>query len=381
MHRSFLMIGAAILVCAQLTSADSSALINKALDQQVKITVDTTLPQALKAITKQTDVPLVAEESVWELLPRGEDTEIKARIEGKTLREALELITRKLGLTFTLKEEAVEVQPMPALRRLARRSTVREIEALDFLAGTPLNLSTDRTTVKQLIDAVDARLVELKSPFAVEIRVADAATLSKPVGVARNASMADALEAMTAAADATWYPWDRTIVITSKESVTQRKLDRIFSANYRGKDLQQALIELSNYTGVPFEYAPGAVAQVQPEARQITGFFKSVPAKDVLEAISASTGLRYQIKEDKVLITGPTGLTGIPARDPIVGIIPLDNGMWVMLRESQVPPELREYLAKKKKDGIDKRLDDLRKLMQEEGFKPTTKPATNPDSL
>src|SRR5688572_4350172 len=117
---------------------DSSALINEELDKQVNFEVNKMLPDALREIENKYGVPLRADPAVWELLPWGEQTNVKANIQNQTLRQALAAITRKLGLTFTLGKEQVILQPMPALRRLGQRSTVQELQALDLLAVTPM---------------------------------------------------------------------------------------------------------------------------------------------------------------------------------------------------------------------------------------------------
>src|SRR5689334_22299974 len=108
----------ALALCAPAAIAQksaSAALINQALDQQVKLNLSGTLPKAMADISKQTGVPIEAQASVWDQLPWGTDTSVTATIENQTLRQALEAITTKLGLQFALKEEAIEVQPMPAL--------------------------------------------------------------------------------------------------------------------------------------------------------------------------------------------------------------------------------------------------------------------------
>src|SRR5437879_6575623 len=128
MFRNFILVLLFLSVATPLLADDThSALINQALDKQSKLTLDNLLPQAMEIIEKQTGVPMKADPAVWELLPWGRDTNIKAKIEGQTLREALEAITRKLGLQFDVKNDAVMLEPIPALRRLARRSTVQEL--------------------------------------------------------------------------------------------------------------------------------------------------------------------------------------------------------------------------------------------------------------
>jgi hypothetical protein len=44
----------------------------------------------------------------------------------------------------------------------------------------------------------------------------------------------------------------------------------------------------------------------------------------------------------------------------------------VVIRESQIPPDLREYVRHKTNQQFEK----MRQQMQEEGFKPTTGPTT-----
>ena len=118
----------ALIVCVTTGIAvaqESSALINKALDEQVKLTLDTTLPQAMSRISDKTGVRIKDDPIIWDLLPWGRDTAVKATFENVTLREALEVITRKLGLTMTLREQAVEIGPMPALKRSGTPARLR----------------------------------------------------------------------------------------------------------------------------------------------------------------------------------------------------------------------------------------------------------------
>src|SRR4051795_1070730 len=143
------------LVGSAAAVPNSSALFNEAMDKNCNLEIDTTLPVAMKMIGEQTGVRVEAAPSVWDLLPWGDQTTISAKIKDMTLRNALDAIARKLGLMVVLKDEAVELQPMPALARIGRRSTVQELAALDQLASNPAGLSTDRPTVRQLLEAVD----------------------------------------------------------------------------------------------------------------------------------------------------------------------------------------------------------------------------------
>ena len=126
----------------------SASLINQQLDKQAKLQLDGSLPEVMAQVTKQTAVPIDAQPEVWELLPWGRETTVTAKIENQTLRQALDVITRRLGLAYVLKDESIELQPMPALRRLGRRSTLPELDALNVLSATPPPSKTPRSTGK-----------------------------------------------------------------------------------------------------------------------------------------------------------------------------------------------------------------------------------------
>jgi hypothetical protein len=142
----------------------------------------------------------------------------------------------------------------------------------------------------------------------------------------------------------------------------------------QGADLLQVLTEMATRTGVPFDYQPGVVQAIPAEARTIRGVIENVTAMQILSNISAAAGLVYTIQDDKVHISSPTqGAAGPGGRDPIVGMIQLDNGMQILVPTSQVPPDMREYLKYKTQKALKK----IREMMEDENFKPTP-PATQP---
>src|SRR5437868_13042798 len=240
---------ALIIVCAFARTAfsqDSSALINQALDQQVprQFKLDTTLPEAMKKISRDTGVKIVEDPVIWDLLPWGRDTAVKATFDNVTLREALEAITRKLGLTMTLREQAVEIGPMPALKRLGQRSGRDELRALDLLASRPMALDTDHPTIKHLLEAIDLKLAAEKDvQIAIENRIGDVVSQEKTIFVPRNATLMDALESLPKETRATWYPWGKTIVVVSKDEPTRRMLSKPLTIRpgERGRDITQVL--------------------------------------------------------------------------------------------------------------------------------------------
>jgi len=328
----------------------------------------------MEKITKDTSVPIEAESEVWDLLPWGEQTNISAKIENQTVRQALQAITRKLGLTFEVKETAVLLEPLPALRRLGRRATAEELAALETLASTQLGLKENHIALKALADAVDQKLSELKSPFATEYRPGDVVSEKQEISIPRNATMLEALECIPKQTGATWYAWGKSILIVSKEDAVRHQLEKTISARYDGVDVQQVLTELSSRAGVHFDIEPGAIARISADLRTIRKFrLENVSISQALETLAGITGLGYMVKDSGVYVWNSANAPA--GRERIVGLITLpDLGIQVLVPESQVTADMREYIHQK----TAKELEKLRSMMKEEGWKSTTKPATKP---
>jgi hypothetical protein len=252
---------------------------------------------------------------------------------------------------------------------------VQELQVLDLLATTPAGLQNDQPTVKELLAAVDAKLEAAKSPFAVENRAFVSDAGNQRVAVARNASLMAALEAIPQATPATWQPWGKTIVVLPKEEQVRDQLSKTISVRFNGVDIAQVLAELSSRSGVPFTFEPGALQRIPPESRSV-GLILDASVQQALESIAGFTGLAYVVNDKGVYIWNPSaaGAGGSGRREPVVAMLPLDNGLEVLLTESQLGPELREYLKHK----TAKKLEQVRQQMIEEGFKPSTQPATQP---
>src|SRR3954463_11663199 len=105
MRRLFPLVSPLAVCVALLTSPiarpvfaqNSSALIAAELDKLIQLDIkNQPLPQAVKTIEDTSNgVRMDVAPQVYDLLPWGEQTTINAKIENKTLREALAAITRK----------------------------------------------------------------------------------------------------------------------------------------------------------------------------------------------------------------------------------------------------------------------------------------------
>src|SRR6266550_3205595 len=254
---------------------------------------------------------------------------------------------------------------MPALRRLGRKSTINELEALSLLGATPLQLASDKTDLKTLLEAVDSKLNTAKSAYAVENRTGTSGNpvpQNIPVAVPRNATLLEALEAVTTQTPATWYPWGKTIVVLPKQDQVRRQLQKDITLRHDGTDVAQVLGELSMRSGVPFRYEPGTFQELAPQSRQIK-LVLNATVTDALEAVCGLTGLGYQVKEDEVYIWN-TASTAVRPRDKTIAILQTETGLQVLINESNCPPDVREFIERVK----EKQFDALRKMMAEQGF-------------
>ena len=369
-----------LLGAMTLRAEDSSALINEALDKTVSLEVDGVLPQVIKSITDKTGVPIEVPQRVYDLLPWGEQTNVRATIRNQTLRQALTAITHKLGLNWELGSQAVKIEPRQPLDRLGRRATIQELEAMDLLSTTPLPHSeTSRgMAIEALVSAIDHTLADLKSPFTIDFRPGDKIKPDQLINIPRNATLSDALKEVTKQTDATWYPWGTNIVILPKEDQVLRQLDRLITKRFNNVDVGQVLTELSESAGLEFRLEAGALQRVPPEFRHITLILDNAKIRQALEEIRGVTGLDYTVKADGVYLWNqnpplPATTMQIPPGGPIVATLQLDNGMQLFLRQNDMPADILEYAEHKKLQEFTR----LRQQMKDEKFVPTP-PATQP---
>lgn len=368
-----------LAVSAHAQNSESAALINQALDRQTKLNITGTLPDAMQQIAKQTGVPIEADPAVWELLPWGKDTEVRATIENQTLRQALEAITRKLGLTFVLRSEAIELQPMAALRRLGEKSTVVELQVLDALNKTPLDYKgAEKPRLRDLVEAIDLKLAALPGTYQVVNRSSTSERVPQDavVAVGRGATLLDALDAIATQTPATWFPRGKDVVIVSKQDQTARLLGKQVSLEYDGAPVEKVLEALSAKSGVKFTYEPGCIMAVPTQLRNIRMVLKRTTVEEALGVISSVTGLGYVVREEEVYIWNASIAPGGQPRDRMIGWFQSETGLNISITESQCPPDVREFIEYQKK----KQIDAMRKMMVEQGFKPSVPGPTGSSS-
>ena len=191
----------------------------------------------------------------------------------------------------------------------------------------------------------------------------------------RNATLADALESLVKETPLTWYPWGKTILIVPKEEQVRSQLSRTITMRFAGVDVAQVLSELSQRAGVRFEIEPGAIQRVPADVRNVHLMLDNSSITQALDTIAGFTGLGYVVTPRGVYIWNQSYQTPGGVRDPIVGMMTLpDSGIQLFIHESQVAPDMREFLKFKR----EKELEKIRQLMVEQGFRSsaTTQPST-----
>jgi hypothetical protein len=384
----FFVLGLAV-ASAHGQSSDTSALINQALDKNVSLNEDSVLPVVLKHIEDKTGVRITPSDDLYDLLPWGEQTNLRISFEQKTLRVALTAIARKLGLVWELGKFDISLKPMPALSRLGRRATIAELSGLELLRSTNLAGWKESMTTRELLMQIDRQLAHIKDPaLALDIRTGDAAdpqagliNMDKPVAVPRDTPLAIVLEDLTRQSDATWYPWGVRIVVVPKEQHVRMLLDKSVTAHFNGVDIGKIFEELATASGTDFKIEPGAFQRVPPEYRNIKLDLDNATVRQALENIRGVTGLDYIVNSDGVYVWNQNAARppSIPIAaqplDPVIAMIQMDGGFQMLLRESDFTPDMLAYLLQKKKSEIAK----IRKEMVQKGFvAPTTQPATMP---
>jgi hypothetical protein len=348
-------ISSVLISCLMLASvasgqpaSDSSALINEQLDKLVKFELnDIPLPQVFQSIERQTGVPVRPDDDVYAMLPWGRQTPITASVQNLPLRDALEAICGKLGLQFSLGDEAVLISPVPALKRIGGRATLNEIHAIDLLDRTPLGPDARSITLAELIDRIDKALVSVKpdadksKPLVVEFRPGDV-PLDRTITLSRNATLFDALNELHLQSRLTWYPWASAVVIVPKSDVVKNQLNRQVNLRYDGVDIAQIFQDLSKQTGIEFMIEPGALQRVAAEYR-IINLLIDAPVRQALETLQGRTGLGYVVTDDGVYIWNQSS-TPAGGRGRVAALVPVEGVGFGLIHEDQLTPAARAKL-------------------------------------
>jgi len=341
---------------------DSRPLIEQALDEPAKITLDNIkLGEAIQIIAEQTGVKIVMPPDVMDLVPHGADTLVqKVQIANMPLRRGLTNLFSPLGMTFVVRGDHVAVVPKEALLCLGRPPTWPELDTLTQLSGMPLG--TD-----------GAALTWLQARVQFVVPVSDAwGVLTDAI---RNVGAGPGDEVLTVACRNLGWGWclsDQRIVVAPMQEQVRRRLQEPISLRLNNRALFDVLQAIGEKTNLKIRSEPGAIASLPLYIqRNFSLNVHQLSAELVLDKIATSAGLGYLLEPDGVLFyregpgtvgTEPTpdsaeAPAAAPSSDPYVGTIdvPLGDGRtwhWAV-RASELPEDLRQRRDRDLAEGFE----------------------------
>ncbi len=351
----------AVLTAAPLLS-DTRGLIEQALDEPTKISLENVkLADAVQALTEQTGVRIVMAAEVMALIPQGSETRIqKVDIANIPLREGLTRLFAPLGMTWVVREDALEIVPKEAIVGLGRSPTWAELQFLAELSSTQPGL--EESALTRLQPRVQFQVPELGSNWST------LATAIRSVG----AGPGD--EVLTAACAKLGWAWslngDRIVVMSLQHQV-RRLLQQPISLRMNNRPLFDVLTAVGAPIRLPVRAEPGTLAALPPNVqRNFSLNVQDQPVEQVLDSISAYTGLGYLIGPDGVMfyrpeargmetrLTEPASVAAPPSNsDPYVAkmVIPIEDGKTVewLIRRSELPEDLRQMRDRDLNDFIE----------------------------
>ncbi len=349
MMTMFMQIGLWVAVALPGSPQVTRGLIEQALDEPTRITLeDITLRDAIAVITEQTGVKIVMPLEVMGFVPHGPETVIeKVSIADMPLRQGLTDLFSPLGMMFVVQDGLVEIVPKGALLCLGRPATWAELDTLFELSAMQPGVD-------------EQALAILRSRVQFQLRVRDPWPILQ--AAIRDVGVGPGDQVLTVACANLGWAWclsDRQLAIGSVENLIRRQLQQPVNLRMNNRPLIDILQALGGLIHTPVRLEPGALQMLPLNVQRsfsVNAFHQS--AEQVLDQISAYTGLGYLINPEGVLFYAPGSADppGPVARideqdaasfqaDPYVGklVVPLSGGASVewLIRRSELPDDLR----------------------------------------
>ncbi|MBI4719309.1 MAG: STN domain-containing protein [Planctomycetes bacterium] len=330
------------------SAGESRGGVEQSLDRVVNVKLENTkLGDAVQALAKQANTRIVLPPEVVRLTPHGADTTVGVEFSSMPLRQALAELLGPLGLTFAVAGDAIAIGPKEALACLGRAPTWEELDALAELAR--LQPGTDEAALHTLQAKVQLQVPDADGwqRLAAAIKAAGAGPGDAVLGVAcRNLGWV-------------WCVAGTQFIVSSPEQRVQRQLSQPISLRMNYRPLVDVLNALGDRAGVVVRAEPGVLASLPANMqRNFSLNVEQMPLQQVMEKITAFTGLAYALDAQGVVLFRPPTPPGetpaaahgapepAPGADPYVAkiVIPLPGGKSIewLIRASELPPDLRE---------------------------------------
>jgi len=367
------MVAGIWLVCAaalaQSKPDDMRALLEKVLDSPAQLSLkDITLSDLIAVLDQETGVAVRMSATTMALLPHGADTLFtQAEFGQVSLREGLAGLFSGLGMRIEVQRDHVAVVPTSALLRIGRRATWDELDVLREVA-----------MLKPGVSAPD--LESLRGKLQFEVNRGDGwNVLSDRLRAVGAAPGDQALDAACGPLGWSWHPEASHIVILPAQAQFQKQLQQIVSIRQQRRPFTEVLDEIGRQSGLTIQVEPGTLNVLSADTRQRFLFgAEGYSAGETLNLLASQARLQYVITESGVLLYDPNSgrqeaspsansVASAVAKsdDPILGMAPitLSNGqlIHVPIRESDLPPDLRDELLRRKQELLEAIRKELRK--------------------
>ncbi len=358
------------LMFAALLSGPAPAtkeLITKALTEPAQITLENIrLVDAICRITDQTGVRIVMSPDAMRYVPQGPETIIeKVNISNVSLREGLERLFGPLGMKYELADDHVRIVPKDALLCLGRTPTWTELETLSKVSAMQPGLKAND-------------LDKLQDRIQFQVGAPDAwGSLAQAM---QNVGAGAGDDVLTVAANQLGWTWclsDDHVVVGTFEKMLRQRIRQPISVRMSNRPLIEVIQAIGDALNTPIRVEPGAIAAL-PVQKQKNYFLDAtnIRAEQVLEGISANTGLGYLLSPDGIFFYNPQNNPGISTQqvatptgssDPYVAkiVIAIGDGKtfeW-MIRKSELPDDLKQVRER----DIQQFIDEFRQRHVTEG--------------
>ncbi|MGN6369184.1 MAG: hypothetical protein ACTHN5_13065 [Phycisphaerae bacterium] len=386
---------------AQPSGAAAEVALQRALDQPFNLVLEKVeIREAFNRIAATAKISLSVDPACYDFLPYGATTRVSADFRSAKLRDAIEQVLITLGLQQTVSGSTVIIRPSAPLMHIGRRAQLGELKLLQDLRSDqnelmPPAAAPGATTQPEPLDwttairtALDRRNIVVSLEGDANSPLHDKAmeeiTKQLPMTIFRG------LETYCQITNQIWFaesdPYSAggaTIHIMPMKQWIMRQLDRPIQVNFVNTPSDEVLAELSHLTGIRFVPQPGLYAAF-PALNLKSG---NGSVRQTLEALAGGAGIAYEVRDDSILLKVASGAnTAQPATtqtnaqsDNIVAYLAVPTGptgrlMNVVIRESDLPPELNDLRKEKIKEAVQ---------LLEHAWLPkapasTTQPATRP---
>ncbi len=315
------------------------------------------LAAVLETLGQKAGVNFIVDDDTYAALPWGRETRLATlQLRRATLREALGAILRPLALTYSVGERSITISLSGPLARLNRRATWKDLDLLHKLDTS---------------DYTPTNFAAIQVQYRITSKVNAPKRLATQLERAGDGTIAQILTAATAALGWTWFPDEDHIVVLSAQAHIAHNLARTVTARYNQMGLAHILLDLLDRADVPLFMEPGLMLKLPPStAQHYSLLLQHTTIRQALELVCAETGLAYEVRRDGVYIGLSDALTATQpalarrAGDPYLAkiTVPAKGGQYsyeFLIRESELPSDIREYRSQILDETIERMRQDL----------------------